>query len=116
MLGIDEASKDDNVSRSHQLFFRFGMMPVSGLKKRTKKSLASQADHTNPLEDLAEDEDLAELTLDPAMAAEIEEQMAMEAAGDALTARDVTWSRNCSAMTQVIGTKLGQTKAQDLEL
>ncbi|KAL7727019.1 hypothetical protein ACLKA6_010062 [Drosophila palustris] len=61
------------------------------------ESRARQADPTDPLEDLAEDEDLADLALDPAMAVEIEEQMAMssqeisdelEAAGVTLTVRN----------------------------
>ncbi|KAL7743026.1 hypothetical protein ACLKA6_011382 [Drosophila palustris] len=87
MLGIDEASKDDIVSRGRQLFIRFGKIPVCELKKGAEKAGTAEApptavqekaaDPTDPLEDLAEDENLADLTLDPAMAAEIEEQMAM---------------------------------------
>ncbi|KAM8718800.1 hypothetical protein ACLKA7_001501 [Drosophila subpalustris] len=86
MLGINGASKDDIVSRGHQLFIRFGKISVSGLMKGAEKAGTAEApppavqektaDPTDPLEDLPEDEDLADLTLDPAMAAEIEEQMA----------------------------------------
>ncbi|KAL7725261.1 hypothetical protein ACLKA6_007765 [Drosophila palustris] len=95
-----------------QLFFRFGKIPVSGLKRVAERdgmraapappeatALASEdppptgvnletspavsgssvcpAGPSDSLEDLAEDEDLADLTLDPAAVEEIDEQMAM---------------------------------------
>ncbi|KAM8718610.1 hypothetical protein ACLKA7_001338 [Drosophila subpalustris] len=86
-----QSTKDDIVSRGHQIFFRYGTISVSGLKKfaekvgmraapypteRTKamvkdpppaemevspaavrESKVRQADPTNPLKDLAEEED-----------------------------------------------------------
>ncbi|KAM8703811.1 hypothetical protein ACLKA7_008444 [Drosophila subpalustris] len=112
VLGIDEMAKNNIVARGHQLFFRFGKIPVSGLKRMAERdgmraapappeatALASEdppptgvnletspavsgssvcpAGPSDSLEDLAEDEDLADLTLDPAAVEEIDEQMAM---------------------------------------
>ncbi|KAL7725273.1 hypothetical protein ACLKA6_007777 [Drosophila palustris] len=112
VLGIDEMAKNNIVARGHQLFFRFGKIPVSGLKRVAERdgmraapappeatALASEdppptgvnletspavsgssvcpAGPSDSLEDLAEDEDLADLTLDPAAVEEIDEQMAM---------------------------------------
>ncbi|KAM8702088.1 hypothetical protein ACLKA7_004949 [Drosophila subpalustris] len=127
VLGIDEMAKNNIVARGHQLFFRFGKIPVSGLKRVAERdgmraapappeatALASEdppptgtnmetspaasgssvcpAGPSDPLEDLAEDEDLADLTLDPAAVEEIDEQMAMSSQelSEELEGADVT--------------------------
>ncbi|XP_043070694.1 uncharacterized protein LOC122322471 [Drosophila grimshawi] len=90
VIGIDELSKNVIVEKGHQVFFRYGTIPVSGLKKKktgerpqlaptgredvsvgnitTSDTPAPEqgsptAQPTDPSEDLADDEELADATL-----------------------------------------------------
>ncbi|KAM8718870.1 hypothetical protein ACLKA7_001562 [Drosophila subpalustris] len=47
-VGCPQASKDDIVSRGHQLFFRFGTIPVGGLKKGAEKAGTVEAVEEEP--------------------------------------------------------------------
>ncbi|KAM8702275.1 hypothetical protein ACLKA7_007617 [Drosophila subpalustris] len=105
-------AKNNIVARGHQLFFRFGKISVSGLKRVAERdgmratpapsgatapasedppptginpemspaasgSSVCPAGPSDLLEDLAEDKNLADLTLDPAAVEKMDEQMAI---------------------------------------
>ncbi|XP_043072165.1 uncharacterized protein LOC122322845 [Drosophila grimshawi] len=89
VIGIDELSKNVIVEKGHQVFFRYGTIPVSGLKKKTgerpqpaptgredvsvgntttsdtpaPEQGSPTAQPTDPSEDLEDDEELADATL-----------------------------------------------------
>jgi len=103
VISIDEIAREDIVAKGHQLNFRYGTIPVSGLKKGKAKSLENPgqagekaaltmapecppptnesvtqgAGPSSMLEDLAEDEDLLDMTMDHAVVESMEEAAAM---------------------------------------
>ncbi|EDW04833.1 GH23164 [Drosophila grimshawi] len=119
VIGIDELSKNVIVEKGHQVFFRYGTIPVSGLKKKktgerpqlaptgredvsvgnttTSDTPAPEqgsptAQPTDPSEDVADDEELADATLCqaemlgdddiPMSSQELEEELQDAAAAD----------------------------------
>ncbi|XP_043071739.1 uncharacterized protein LOC122322798 [Drosophila grimshawi] len=119
VIGIDELSRSIIVQKGHQVFFRYGTIPVSGLKtKKTREKPqpaptgkedvsvgnittsdtpapeqgSPTAQPTDPSEDLADDEELADATLCqeemlgdddiPMSSQELEEELLDAAAAD----------------------------------